>query len=367
MARFPPVRGPLSYGLFTANRGAYDDGPALVAVSEFPIASQAINALMPTLLAELNAHAALGDGLAAVHFLSTQSGDMLVTLIYGAPLPAGWRDAAHARLRVALGVGAVVGRARGECVALERDHVTEVVRLSDGRALRYVQVEGSFSNPSAAMCEHTLDFLCGCAAAAAAGCAAPPTLLELYSGNGNHTVALARHFRRVLAVEIDRRLCDAAAANLRANGVANVSILCAPSARFCKPLLRSLHRAPPAAAVAAGDAEGGAEGGGAEGAAVASGVAATLEAADAWLWEARQRTDVILVDPPRCGLDAETLALVARFDHVLYVSCNPSALRANLDAALGATHEVVRWAVFDHFAYSPHLECAVHLTRRGRA
>ena len=86
-----------------------------------------------------------------------------------------------------------------------------------------------------------------------------------------------------------------------------------------------------------------------------------------WLWEARQRTDVILVDPPRCGLDAETLALVARFDHVLYVSCNPSALRANLDAALGATHEVVRWAVFDHFAYSPHLECAVHLTRRGLA
>ena len=71
-------------------------------------------------------------------------------------------------------------------------------------------------------------------------------------------------------------------------------------------------------------------------------MAATLEAADAWLWEARQRTDVILVDPPRCGLDAETLALVARFDHVLYVSCNPSALRANLDAALGATHEVVR-------------------------
>ena len=69
----------------------------------------------------------------------------------------------------------------------------------------------------------------------------------------------------------------------------------------------------------------------------------------------------------RCGLDAETLALVARFDHVLYVSCNPSALRANLDAALGATHEVVRWAVFDHFAYSPHLECAVHLTRRGLA
>ena len=92
-------------------------------------------------------------------------------------------------------------------------------------------MEGSFSNPSAAMAEHTLDWLCAAAAEMAAevaaaiagtgdegagdeGARAAPSLLELYCGNGNHTVALARHFGRLLAVEIDPRLCEAAEHNL---------------------------------------------------------------------------------------------------------------------------------------------------------
>lgn len=84
-----------------------------------------------------------------------------------------------------------------------------------------------------------------------------------------------------------------------------------------------------------------------------------------WLEEARGRTDVILVDPPRCGLDADTLRLVSYFDHVLYISCNPEALLDNLQrGGLLQTHAMVRSAIFDHFAYTPHLECAVLLRRR---
>ena len=81
------------------------------------------------------------------------------------------------------------------------------------------------------MAEHTLDWLCAAAAEMAAevaaaiagtgdegagdeGAGAAPSLLELYCGNGNHTVALARHFGRLLAVEIDPRLCEAAEHNL---------------------------------------------------------------------------------------------------------------------------------------------------------
>ena len=81
------------------------------------------------------------------------------------------------------------------------------------------------------MAEHTLDWLCAAAAEMAAevaaaiagtgdegaggeGARAAPSLLELYCGNGNHTVALARHFGRLLAVEIDPRLCEAAEHNL---------------------------------------------------------------------------------------------------------------------------------------------------------
>lgn len=48
--------------------------------------------------------------------------------------------------------------------------------------------------------------------------------------------------------------------------------------------------------------------------------------------------DVLLVDPPRAGLDAPTLCICHRFDHILYISCNPKALHHNLH---GATCEQV--------------------------
>ncbi len=49
--------------------------------------------------------------------------------------------------------------------------------------------------------------------------------------------------------------------------------------------------------------------------------------------------DVLLVDPPRAGLDAPTLRICRRFDHILYISCNPKALHQNLQ---GATCEQVK-------------------------
>ena len=62
----------------------------------FPVASQEINMLMPLLLDAINASEALAAGIAAVHFLSTQAGDMLITLIYSAALRPDWRAAALA-------------------------------------------------------------------------------------------------------------------------------------------------------------------------------------------------------------------------------------------------------------------------------
>ena len=32
---------------------------------------------------------------------------------------------------------------------------------------------------------------------------------------------------------------------------------------------------------------------------------------------------VVLVDPPRAGLDDVTLKLVSHYDHILYISCSP--------------------------------------------
>lgn len=370
----------LSYALF-------DKGSPSVAVTQFPTASRAINELMPKLIAAVDASPALSDNLAAVHFLSTQSDDMLVTLIYGAPLPLSWRAEAE-ELKRSLGLPALLGRAKGECVTLDREWVDETYTLDDGRRLTYRQMEGSFSNPSAAMCERTLSWLCACAneitraddGGNGGNGGAPPALLELYCGNGNHTVALARCFRCVLAVEIDRRLCDAAEFNLARNGVADrAHVLCCPSADFCRTLQRRIElaasttaqsgalgaasAAAPAAAPSAVPVEDGAA---APAPASAPAPALSLrDRADRWLQQAEGQLRAILVDPPRCGLDAKTRALVATFEHIVYISCNPDALLRDLhEGGLAASHAPVKFAIFDHFPYTRHLECAVYMRRR---
>lgn len=45
----------------------------------------------------------------------------------------------------------------------------------------------------------------------------------------------------------------------------------------------------------------------------------------------------VLVDPPRDGLDPDTLALIACFPHILYISCNHASLLPAL-TALSSTH-----------------------------
>ena len=60
------------------------------------------------------------------------------------------------------------------------------------------------------------------------GDGAAVSLLELFCGNGNHTVALSGLFDSVVAVEINQTLCDAAETNLALNGVTNASIVCMP-------------------------------------------------------------------------------------------------------------------------------------------
>ena len=75
------------------------------------------------------------------------------------------------------------------------------------------------------------------------------------------------------------------------------------------------------------------------------------------------KLNTLFVDPPRAGLDAETEKLLAEFDNLIYVSCNPATLHANL-ATVQQTHAVQSFALFDQFPYTEHVECGVYLTRR---
>lgn len=75
--------------------------------------------------------------------------------------------------------------------------------------------------------------------------------------------------------------------------------------------------------------------------------------------------DTVLVDPPRGGLDKATLRLLRGFPDIIYVSCNPVTLAANLER-LSRTHDVLSFAAFDHFPYTPFIESVLHLRRRPK-
>jgi tRNA (uracil-5-)-methyltransferase len=74
--------------------------------------------------------------------------------------------------------------------------------------------------------------------------------------------------------------------------------------------------------------------------------------------------DTVLVDPPRAGLDDESVRQIGEYNNIIYISCNPDTLHANL-TKLCKTHTITRFALFDQFPYTHHIETGVVLTRRA--
>ncbi len=292
---------------------------SLYTLAEFPIGSARINTLMPRLLAAINADASLSAKLFGAEFLTTLSGEALVTLIYHRPLDDAWQRAATA-VANALDLS-IVGRSRRQQRVVGRDHVEEQLTVA-GTIYRYRQIEGGFTQPNATVNTQMLGW------ARARTRNSHGDLLELYCGNGNFTLVLAQNFARVLATEVATPAVAAARHNLADNGIGNVEILRMSSEELTQAM---------------------------------AGVRPFRRLAQIDL--ASYRFSTVLVDPPRAGLDAGTLALVRGFDRILYISCNPATLKANL-LALADSHHIARFAVFDQFPYTPHLECGVWLHRR---
>ncbi len=301
-----------------------EDSRTPIPMREFPAASARINALMPALREQLLADPILGRRLYTVEFLTTLSGDALITLVYHRPLDAAWQHAAT-QLQAQLNTG-IIGRSRGQKMVLSRDYVTEKLVIDDHlnahhRTLEYRQIEGSFTQPNGYMNQHMLSW--ACARIKNIG----GDLIELYCGNGNFTIALAPHFERVLATEVSKTSVHAAQHNLLTNKIDNVAIVRMSSDEISTAL---------------------------------SGGRAFNRLRDIPLRDYRFST--LLVDPPRAGLDAATLQLAQRFENILYISCNPITLRTNL-TALNGTHRIAALALFDQFPYTHHLECGVLLRK----
>ncbi len=291
-----------------------------VLMESFPVAAESICDLMPRLKAAITARPELKRRIFQVNFLATLSGEMLVTLLYHRALDAAWETAAR-ELAAELGV-LVIGRSLKQKIVLERDWLLERLTVN-GRPLSYQQIEGAFSQPNAGMNQHMLGWACRQAEELGGD------LMELYCGNGNFTVALAPHFGRVLATEMSKSSVRAAHHNLQTNGIDNVSMV----RMAAEEISDAMARVRPFTRLKDVDLDS-------------------------------YRFSTLFVDPPRAGLDDNTLQFARGFDSILYISCNPQTLRDNV-AALIDTHEIAASAVFDQFPWTHHLECGLLLNRRA--
>lgn len=284
-----------------------------------------IHQLMPILIEELKQSDTLRRKLFQIDYLSTLSGEILVSLLYHRPLDEQWTEQIKA-LKTKLGERFninFVGRARKQKILIERDYVDETLSIN-GKSLHYRQVENSFTQPNASMNQQMIEWAIDVSKGNGGD------LLELYCGNGNFSLAMAAHFDKVLATEISKSSVASAQHNIAINNIKNVDIIRMSSEDFTEAMegKREFKR---------------------------------LKQQDIDLQSYNCQT--ILVDPPRSGLDKATEAMVAGYDNIIYISCNPETLKDNL-TALSKTHNVKRFAFFDQFPYTHHMESGVYLTKK---
>ncbi|MEX6399528.1 tRNA (uridine(54)-C5)-methyltransferase TrmA [Providencia hangzhouensis] len=294
-----------------------------IRIDQFPVASQLINDMMAALLPLNKQNELLRHKLFQIDYLSTLSNKLIVSLLYHKKLGEEWMAEAKVLKAALVEQGfdvQLIGRASKTKIMLDNDYVDEVLPVM-GKNMVYRQVENSFTQPNAQVNIKMLEWAIGATQNSTGD------LLELYCGNGNFSLALAQNFERVLATEIAKPSVAAAQYNIEANNIENVQIIRMSAEDFTQAMqgAREFRRL-----------EG-------------------ISLAD-------YQCNTIFVDPPRSGLDAETVKLVQGYEHILYISCNPETLCDNL-AELTKTHKIEKLALFDQFPYTHHMESGVLLSR----
>jgi len=294
-----------------------------VRVDQFPSASQLINDVMTKLMTELRDNQVLRRKLFQIDYLSTLSGEITVSMLYHRQLDDAWQQEAVAlkeRLNTEFNLQ-IIGRARKQKICLDRDYVIEKLQVA-GNELIYKQVENSFTQPNGGINQKMLEWALDITKNASGD------LLELYCGNGNFSLALAKNFNKVLATEIAKPSVESAQYNIAANNIDNVTIIRMAAEDFTEALkgTREFNR---------------------------------LKDVDLTSFDC----NTILVDPPRAGLDLDTLKMIQGYENIIYISCNPDTLADNL-TTLAQTHHIERFALFDQFPYTHHMESGVYLTKK---
>ncbi len=147
------------------------------------------------------------------------------------------------------------------------------------------------------------------------GDAKDKTVFDLYCGTGTIGQIVAKNAKEVIGIEIVEEAVEAANENAAMNGLENCTFI-------------------------AGD---------------------VLKKID----ELHQKPDVIILDPPRSGVNPKALRKILkhRAPEIIYVSCNPKTLVDNLVQMQEEGYQVRKVKCMDMFPHTPHVECVVEIQR----
>ena len=301
----------LSYAMNDFNKN-------ILEINSCQIVSSHIQKIMPELLKLLMEDLILSYKLFAVEFLGSTTNDMLVTLIYHKKLDDEWNLLAK-QIEEKLNIK-ILGRSRKQKIILSSDCINETLNINN-QNFKFAYQEGGFTQPNTNVNVQMIEWVLNNIETSS------NDLCELYCGGGNFTIPLSTKFNKVLATEISKTSIKSALKNCELNNVNNIEFIRMSAEEFVQGLqeVRVFNRLK-----------------------------------DVNLKD--YNFDTIFMDPPRSGLDDTTRALAKDFEQIIYISCNPETLHRDLKE-LTNTHEIVRFALFDQFAYTNHIESGIILNK----
>ena len=156
------------------------------------------------------------------------------------------------------------------------------------------------------------------AAITRAGITKEDTVLDLYCGVGTITLAMAKAAGKVIGVEVIEAAVNDARDNAKRNGIENAEFFCGDAGQ------------------------------------------AALE-----LEKKGVKADVVVVDPPRKGLNADTIEALHRFAprRIVYVSCDPATLARDVALLKERGYRVADAIAADLFPRCAHVETVVTLSK----
>jgi 23S rRNA (uracil1939-C5)-methyltransferase len=142
-------------------------------------------------------------------------------------------------------------------------------------------------------------------------------VLDLYCGNGNFSLPIARHVSQVTGIEEYAGSIDAAMENCRKNRIVNAAFICADAAAGTRKLV-----------------------------------------------DDGRRFDTVVLDPPRSGA-AEAIPEICRLNpaQIIYISCDPSTLARDCGMLAGNGYSVTECVPVDMFPQTYHIESVTLLKK----